>query len=152
MGARAKVNQLLQQAGAVLKRTRKHEVWSLPNGKNFVRGKTPSDRRSDDNNLSDLKHALQVVKPVAVEGERKPKRIKRGPAPAKTQYKRAETLSLAQSLRLAGLTDDALRDRLNAHEARMNELEQRLVAVEAHIETCWACRLSSWLKAKTNHL
>lgn len=152
MGARAKVNELLQQAGAVLKRTRKHEVWSLPNGKNFVRGKTPSDQRSDDNNLSDLKHALQVVKPVAVEGERKPKRIKRGAAPAKTQYKRAETLSLAQSLRMAGLTDDALRDRMSAQETRMGQLEQRLSDAEAHIENCWACRLSGWLKSKVNHL
>lgn len=148
MSARAKVNDLLTQAGAVLKRKRKHEIWSLPNGRNFVRPATPSDQKSDANGLSDLKHALNIVKPVAVQGERRAKKVTHGPAQPKTRYKKPETLSLAQSLRMAGLTDDALRDRMAAQETRMCELEQRLVTVESHIANCLACRLSAWLRSK----
>jgi len=144
MTAREKVNELLSQAGAVLKRARKHEVWALPNGKKFVRGQTPSDKRADDNNLSDLKHTLGIVKPVAVEGERREKKATSGSAPAKTRYKKPETLSLAQSLRMAGLTDDAIRDRMSTQESRMCELEKRIEAAEAHVANCWACRLSRW--------
>lgn len=142
MSARDRVNKLLSQAGAVLLRKRKHEIWRLPNGQNFVRASTSSDQRAEHNNLSDLRHTLGAVKSTATQGERRPKRLKRGAAPAKTQYKRVETLSLAQSLRMAGLTDDALRDRMAEMETRMRELEQRLEAAENHIASCWACRLS----------
>lgn len=148
MSARTKVNDLLAQAGAVLKRKRKHEIWSLPNGQNFVRPATPSDTKSDANGLSDLKHALGIVKPAAVQGERRAKKAAHGPAQPKTRYKKPETLSLAQSLRMAGLTDDALRERLNAQETKMQELEQRLAVAEDHIEHCWACRVNTWLRSK----
>jgi len=49
---------------------------------------------------------------------------------------------------MAGLTDDALRDRMSEQETRMCELEQRLEAVENHIANCWACRLSNWIEKK----
>lgn len=61
MNPKERVYSLLSSVGAVLKRRKNHEVWQLPNGKNFVRSCTPSDVRGDLNNLSDLKHALGVV-------------------------------------------------------------------------------------------
>lgn len=146
MKAATKISRLLRECGAVLKRKHKHRVWELPNGRNFVEPKTPSDKRAADNRLSDLKHALGTVKTTATEGERRVKVRKLGPAPQKSQYKKTETLSLAQSLRMAGLTDDALRERMSAQEAQVRELAERLGTVENHLTTCWACRISAWLQ------
>lgn len=58
MDPRSEVTRILEQNGAILKRDKNHEVWQLANGKQFVRAKTPSDVRSDQNNLADLKRLL----------------------------------------------------------------------------------------------
>lgn len=50
MNPREQVNELLAQHGAVLLRRKNHEVWQLPNGKQFVRGLTSSDAKADANN------------------------------------------------------------------------------------------------------
>lgn len=91
MSAREKVNDLLKQAGAVLKRKRKHD-------------------------------------------------------------KKVETASLAQSLRMAGLTDDALRDRMSTQETRMCELERRLEAAESLVTNSWAHRLERWFKSRLGEM
>ena len=42
MDARKEVEKILKQDGAVLKRSKKHEVWELSTGHNFIRAHTPS--------------------------------------------------------------------------------------------------------------
>lgn len=151
MNARAKVNELLAGCGAVLKRRRKHEVYELPNGQNFVRASTPSDRKGDLNNLSDLKHQLKVVVPKKIGAA--PSRAKLSRAkPRKTvsterMKSKVASLSLAESLRMAGLTDDVLRDRVEAFESRLSEIEARLCRAEEHRATCLACRFVDWWHA-----
>jgi hypothetical protein len=65
------VDRLLEEHGAVLVRQNKHLVYKLPNGNTFTRNKTPQDRRGPLNELSDLRHALGVVREQPKEkGER----------------------------------------------------------------------------------
>ena len=156
MNARAKVNELLSECGAVFKRGRKHEVYELPNGKNFVRAATPSDRRSDLNNLSDLKRQLEIVKPAENKGA-SPTRTKlirrksvKGQSSTERMKSKVASLSLSESLRMAGLTDDVLRDRVSDVETRICELERRQIAMEQQLARSWALRfqrlVESWFK------
>jgi hypothetical protein len=54
-----RLNKLLEQAGATLLRTRKHQVLVLRNGKKVVLPKTPSDHRSSLNAIGDLRRAMR---------------------------------------------------------------------------------------------
>lgn len=152
MNARAKVSELLESCGAVLKRQRKHEVYELPNGKNFVRAKTPSDTKSDLNNLSDLKHQLQIVTPRKIGAA--PSRAKLSKAKPTKQVStermksKVASLSLAESLRMAGLTDDVIRDRVSDIETRLCDLESRQHEVEQRFEASWANRIQRWIESK----
>lgn len=58
------IDQMLKATGAILKRRGKHEVWKLPNGRSFVRSKTPSDHRCARNQIRDLRRAV-AFKPGA---------------------------------------------------------------------------------------
>jgi hypothetical protein len=58
MNASVEVSKLLEQSGAVLVRHKKHLVYRLPNGQNFISPKTPGDRRNAVNQLSNLRRAL----------------------------------------------------------------------------------------------
>jgi hypothetical protein len=61
VNAATEIDRLLAESGAVLVRHKKHLVYRLPNGRNFVAAKTPSDpARAAKNNLSDLRRALQA--------------------------------------------------------------------------------------------
>lgn len=148
MNARAKVTALLEECGAVLKRSRKHQVYELPNGKNFVRASTPSDSKSDLNNLSDLNHQLEIVVPKKIGAA--PSRAKTLRAKPKKQVStermksKVASLSLAESLRMAGLTDDALRDQVAAIGSRVAEIEERQQRIEEHQSRCPACRFMNW--------
>ena len=51
--------KLLEEAGATLVRTRKHQVLVLRNGKKVVLPKTPSDHRSSLNAIGDLRRAMR---------------------------------------------------------------------------------------------
>lgn len=149
MTARDKVTKLLNDVGAVLKRQRNHEVWQLPNGKNFVRAKTPSDSHGDDNNLSDLKRELGIVtvKEPAAPSATKMRRRKLGKTVQHERLKsNVASLNLAESLRMAGLTDDALRERLTQAETRMEEIQQQLTALQMQVDNCWAIRFALWLR------
>lgn len=42
----------LKDAGALLKRSKRHNICQLPDRRIFVTAKTPSDRRGEDNALS----------------------------------------------------------------------------------------------------
>jgi len=122
-----RVYALLESVGAVLKRRTRHEVWQLPNGKSFVRACTPSDVRSDFNNLSDLKHALGVV------GEKKtdapPKDRKAKPGVSRAVRYPANNI-LGEKLAAAPVAYQALADRCAAMEARIVDLENYRLEVE----------------------
>lgn len=158
MNARTRVSELLESCGAVLKRRRKHEVYELPNGQNFVRASTPSDRRSDLNNLTDLKHQLKVVVPKKIGAA--PSRAKLSKAkPRKTvsterMKSRVASLSLAESLRMAGLTDDVLRDRVVQVEAQILHLAEQIREIEKlqdefdrRFDAMWINRLQRWIES-----
>lgn len=148
----ARVTQLLRECGAVLKRRRKHEVYELPNGKNFVRASTPSDRRADLNSLSDLKRQLGVetVKEQASPSRNKlsRKRAPKGHGKAERIRGKVASLSLAESLRLAGLTDDALRERVALLERRVEMIESQHRSIQDHQQQCLACRVARWISKR----
>lgn len=50
----------LKRAGAVLVRTKNHQIWRLPNGRNYVMAHTPSDGRAVKNQLSALRKMLKA--------------------------------------------------------------------------------------------
>lgn len=52
------VEDLLTSAGATLVRTKKHQVYRLPDGRAFVRSSSGSDWRTERNSLRDLKRLL----------------------------------------------------------------------------------------------
>jgi hypothetical protein len=60
MNASVEVSRLLEESGAVLVRRKKHLVYRLPNGQNFISPKTPSDHRNAVNQLSNLRRALAM--------------------------------------------------------------------------------------------
>jgi len=49
----------LKRAGAVLVRNKNHQIWRLPNGRNYVMAQTPSDRRAERNQARELRKALK---------------------------------------------------------------------------------------------
>lgn len=60
MNDRNQVEQLLQENGCTLIREGNHLIYRLPNGKNFVMAKTPSDFRSERNNLAVLRRHFNL--------------------------------------------------------------------------------------------
>jgi len=56
--AREQVLDLLRESGFVLERSRRHNVWKHTDGRVWVVSQTPSDWRSEMNNLSNLKQFL----------------------------------------------------------------------------------------------
>lgn len=73
MDVDAEIRSLLKEHGAVLERTKKHKVWSFPDGRIWVEGSTPSDVRAARNNLSDLRKMLGVKREIRKNPERKHK-------------------------------------------------------------------------------
>lgn len=49
----------LKSCGAVLLRQKNHQVWRLPNGRNYVISQTPSDHRAARNQLKVLRRLLR---------------------------------------------------------------------------------------------
>ena len=54
------IQQQLKRAGAVLVRQRKHQIWRLPDGRNFVMAATPSDGRATANQVQQLRRMLRA--------------------------------------------------------------------------------------------
>jgi hypothetical protein len=157
MDARKRVDELLTRCGAVLKRATKHQVWLLPNGKNFVRAQTPSDANSDLNNLSDLRRQLGDT--ASVQRAAPPKARLRRAKPVRRTPERLKSnvasLSLAESLRMAGITDDTMRERLNELETRMCVIEREtaytrreLAEMKSELQRSWLYRLQRWYEQK----
>lgn len=53
------IQQQLKRCGAVLVRQHKHQVWRLPNGRNFVMANTASDHRAEKNQIQVLRRMLR---------------------------------------------------------------------------------------------
>lgn len=78
MPDREDVENLLRESGCKLLRDGNHLIYRLPDGQNFVMSKTPSDFRSEKNNLAILRRRLNWRKPepvVKVHGELKPRQV-----------------------------------------------------------------------------
>lgn len=60
MDARTETTKLLDTDKAVKLRDSKHEVWRLSNGNLFTRSKSPSDHRTEMNQLSCLRRELGI--------------------------------------------------------------------------------------------
>ena len=53
--------KLLRKLGAVLVRTKRHNVWRLPNGTTVVTSQTSSVRRAEANRVSNIRHKMKMV-------------------------------------------------------------------------------------------
>ena len=52
------ITEELKRIGAVLIRQKRHQVWRLPDGRNYVMAKTPSDWRAQQKQISALRRML----------------------------------------------------------------------------------------------
>ncbi len=115
MNARAKVAELLNSVGAVLKRSKRHEIWKLPNGKALTRAKTPSDCMGDRNNLTDLRKQLGESDPQrGAPGERRVKRNKPGRDHHPRITAAPKNTVFAEKLSAAGIVEAELRARIRS--------------------------------------
>lgn len=146
MGAKEEIQRLLEEHGAVLERDKRHEVWRLPNGQKFTRSKTPSDRFADDNSLGDLKRALGLNKTIATVGERRDKRRARGKILQATIFKKTINTALSDELRIAGVSEDLLKEKIEALRTRNERLEQERNLWRNQVESCLICRVRIWWK------
>lgn len=55
-----KIHRALKLAGEVLLRQRKHQIWRLPDGRNYIIATTPGDWRAEQNQLTDLRRMLRA--------------------------------------------------------------------------------------------
>jgi hypothetical protein len=86
------VKELLKECGAVMLRKSKHEIWRLPNGQKFIVPISPSDKRTEANQLSDLKRLLGITKHETTVGERREKRRTLGRPEQRTKHAPTATL------------------------------------------------------------
>lgn len=116
-----RVGKALKEVGARLKRHRKHLVYELPNGRNVVMAKTPSDYRAEENVLRDIRKATGVPREAKPTSEPKERRKKPGRMESPTAWSLPESSvsPLASALRDNGLVEQALR-------AQIDELERQL--------------------------
>lgn len=153
MNPRKQVDSILARLGAILKRQHKHQVWQLPNGKTFVRASTPSDTRSDANNLRDLRRVVPEAIPAAVikNPDRKPK-VAHGGNGKRVPLQAAPTV-LGSALLSSGAVELALRAKISCLE---NELSQarfsREVLLQKHAQhfkwsvRCPICRFRRFIQ------
>jgi hypothetical protein len=121
MNAARRVDELLNENGAVLVRQNKHLVYRLPNGQNFVVAKTSSDReRAAKNNLSDLRRALGVVRATPKAQGELQMPIQQG--------------SVAVAAAVEPPNQEGLKDRLEAAIAREEGHQTRLMAESEAVE------------------
>lgn len=153
MSAEDQVNHLLRESGARLIRDRKHEVWRLPNGRNFVRAKTTSDCRSERNNLSDLRRALGIEVERGQPGERREKVYRPKQRPSREFFEKPVNNGLADQLRLKGVAESALREELELVQFENASLKEQLEEAAEEIEqlesracACLWCRARSWTR------
>lgn len=103
------LSQVLEKAGAVLKRRNKHAVYELPNGNKVTVSATPSDHRAELNAIADVRRAVGMVTESKIpttfkneKRERKPGR--KDPPPVFTG-----SSALAVALSKSGVVEEQLR-------------------------------------------
>jgi chromosome segregation ATPase len=154
MSAREQVEQLLKESGAQLKRDRKHEIWMLPNGKTFVRSKTPSDRRAGHEDLQELRHALGIEREKGA-GVRREKKLTAGKAQQKETYNRSVN-SLGVYLRMSDVLESHLREQLAESESERSKLQRQLSDAREQVRRLKVSRMilderMRGFQSETNH-
>lgn len=109
----------LRECGAVLKRSKKHLVYELPNGKKFTTAATPSDKRSDLNGISDLRHAAGVVVAVKEAKAARDRKVKPG---RREPIWSIPVNPMSAALRQAGVSEKHYQDRIAALEEENRDL------------------------------
>lgn len=138
MNATVEVDRLLEQSGAVLVRHKKHLVYRLPNGNNFVVAKTTSDpARAAKNNLSTLRNALGIPREKTErpkEGtmqQQRPTSLPTVELPAPVPEAKE---SLKQRIEAAIASEEAMQEKLlaeaSAHERKVHMLKALLPFAE----------------------
>jgi hypothetical protein len=122
------VAAVLKQAGATLIRHSKHYIFQLPNGTKLTVSSTPSDQYAVNNQLREIKQAGGLVE----EKRRNPDRVeKQGRTDARGRKVTREWMAtdldkvpgatpMAAQLSAQGITERALRDRIQFLEASQN--------------------------------
>jgi hypothetical protein len=124
MNAAIEIDRLLDESGAVLVRQNKHLVYRLPNGHVFTRFKTPSDHRASRNELSDLRHALGMVR-------EKPKQ--KGERAMQVEQKSTPGVPVQVRAPAPEPPKEAFKDRIVAGIAREEAIQEKLLAeAQAH--------------------
>lgn len=156
----ARLQEALEAVGATLKRAKKHRVYALPNGRTFVVGNTPSDKRADRNAISDLKAVAGVAfdeprrkAPAEIRAERRnrPGRAGERPWPVGSS-------PLASALRDSGIVEQQLRDEIAQLKRGIAELTAAVDELAATVrekderiadmERMAAVRFTRWLQSR----
>jgi hypothetical protein len=121
---RKRTDALLAEHGAELVRRDNHEVWRLPNGHNFVRACTPSDRNADLNGYCDLRRLLNAAPPDRGQpGERRERKMDQAPQrPRVSGHMGTIPSALAEQLSLTGLAQEAMEHKIACLENTVRQL------------------------------
>ena len=137
----------LAMVGATLKRDKKHRVYALPNGSTFVLASTPSDKRAEDNALSDLKAAagveVRATRRKASAEVRAERRNRPGRSGENPWGLPSAGSPFADALRSTGLIEQQLRCRVGELESKLAERDARI----ASLESLWVVRAWRWFHA-----
>ena len=147
------VKRLLKENGAVLIRHRKHLIYKLSSGAIFVQANTPSDVRSDENNLRDLRKLLGNAPPRGMVGERREKRDRPGRSPCGVKIMPSANTAMLDALRKVSLTEDALTAKIAVLTLQLRESRRanhrkklQLRKIQYHCQSCWGCSIRRWWK------
>ena len=139
-----KVEELLKESGAILVRSKKHQIWKLPNGKTFVRAKTSSCKFEEKKSYNELRNLLGLVDENRGQaGERRAKKNGNGRTES-FQYNRNINTSLADKLSLNGVLEETLRKQIEVLE------NQNKLLIEETEKVCLFCQIKLWFTEKFN--
>lgn len=131
MNAQDQVERLLAESGSLLIRQNKHLVYRLPNGRNFVAAKTPSDpARAAQNNLHDLRRALGLPRRATNTQEG----ATMEPVQSRQSEPRPEQASAPQASSLTEPRPDNLQSRIAAFIAKEEAAQELLMAQAQQLE------------------
>lgn len=140
-----RLSAALDAVGARLKRSKKHLVYELPNGRTFVTAKTPGDSRGDLNAICDLQAAagvdLSETRRKATPEARAERRARPGRRDSDWGRTRAVVSPMAQALSSAGVVEQRLRADVEALMAMLRVKDARI----AELEALWVVRAWTWL-------
>lgn len=137
MNPQTRLDQLLEDSGAVAVRNNKHTVYRLPGGKMHTSSKTPSDWRSVLNNLTQLKRTIRTSTPAAPPvppPALAPVRL-RAPAPLPTpEPEPVPTIEAPVIFAPSTPFTDRLNDLIAAGETEQQDLMERAEAVSMQLD------------------